>query len=201
MGEYGPLLSAPIIERAAERTLRTWLGAYTGEALVQAGEDRFGLPDPSDFVRVVDTNELPPESQFALALTSVAGTDGDASANPGDPGSYSAIWTLRAGVVVLMPNWTQTREAAQFYAAGTFCLAHKGLDGLSDATVRWRAEEYVEVGKAPRTMMLGLGRFWIYVPDARALYGGPDTPPDDGERPEGEPGPEVQSVRVDVDRI
>jgi hypothetical protein len=197
--DYGPIRSAPIIERAAARTLGEWFGAYLGETLVQAGFDRYGLPTPDDIVRVVDTGSWPMESNLAVAMIAVSSMEALRQGG----GMYGASISLRAGVATTYEDYAKTREAAQLYAAATLCLAHKGLDGFDEAVVTWEGEGYERLRETDeRTLMLGVGLFTVSFPDARAMFGGPDEPPDDpDDRPEGTPPTLVETVNVDADKL
>jgi hypothetical protein len=200
---YGPLISTPVIEAAAVETMRLYLPGYLGDALAQAGHPRDALPDPEDTFVTSDEAEQAPESQFALAVVATPGTDGDATMGAGTNPRYGLVWDLIAGVVCGMNDYLQTRYAAGFYAASTHCLAHKGLTAperlvgatadlpaataaiIESATVRLRGEQIRRrANDGDRTILLGSGRFRVWIGDARAVWGGPDFPPDPGERPE-----------------
>jgi hypothetical protein len=223
MPPYGPLISTPIIEAGALETLRLYLPAYLGDALAQAGHDRFALPDPEDTHTASDEIEQAHESQFSLLVVATPGTDGDAQINGGAPydATYSARWELITGVVCNMTDYIDTRHAAGFYAASTMCLAHKGLTApeglpgaetalpeptaqlLTSCSVEWLGEQIRNrtPDGSQRTVMLGSGRFHVWVPDARARWGGPATPPPAPERP----GPDLEgspeTVNVETEKV
>lgn len=199
---YGRLVSAPIIERAVEATLRAWLGQYLGEVLAQAGHPRDALPDPTGVVRSTGdwgTEDTPP----LLIVVSPGTTDAERR-----PDGYRATWNVTAMIVTTMPTRLEVREAAQFYAAALYCLAHKGID-LTGASVRWQGEDLAPVRRPgdDRTMLAGQAHFTITVAGARSLQGGPELPPDPdpvtGEVPrDPSPGapplPDTAFIEVDV---
>lgn len=193
MAEYGRLLSAPILERAVEETLRTWMPAYLGEVLAQAGHGRFDLPDPSDMVRQSEF-DWPVEAQIALVVITSPGTTGDAVRGPE---GYDATWDVRAGVVADLGEYTGTREAMQFYAAAAgSALTHRGVP-VEGASVRWLGENWgVLAERDSRTLMGGEARCAITVQEARSLYGGPLEPPDPQTRPEAQPDPSTPPLIV-----
>jgi hypothetical protein len=170
---YGRLVSAPMIERAVEATLRVWLGQYIGEVLAQAGHPRDALPDPTDLVRA-SGHDWDSESAPPLAIVVSPGTTDVRRV----PNGYTATWSVTAMVVASMPTRLQVREAAQFYAAALYCLEQKGID-LDGATVRWQGEELAPVRRPgdDRTQLAGQAHFAVMVEGARALHGGPADPP------------------------
>ena len=195
---YGPIRSMPMIERALARTFGTWFGAYLGDTLHQFGLDRMGLPSPSDIVRVVDIDSWPMESNLAVGLIAIPGGEVVPQGGP----LYGMNYEMRAGVAATMGDYRETREAAQFYAAATVCLAHRGAEGLPDVRVTHTGEGLMRLrAEDERTLMLGFGTFLVSVPDARALHGDPAEPPDPpGDRPEDSSDPPADSVRIDVER-
>ena len=189
---YGPLVSAPTVERGVETCLRYWLGPYVGEALAQNGHDRTHLPDPTDLVRVAEFTAQPPQGVVAMVVVATPGTVGDAES---DGEFYTLTWDIRATILADLGDRLLSREAAQMYAAaaGT-ALAHQGVaaveadlktwatddDGnlltLAGSSVRLRGETYREIRQLPGVIG-GEARVTVTVEGARALHGGPETPP------------------------
>jgi hypothetical protein len=189
---YGRIVSAPMIERGIEVTLRYWLGPYVGEALAQLGQDRGGLPDPDAIQRLARVDDFREGEQVAMVVIATPGTVGNAERTES---GYAGMWEVQAGIVCDLGDPLATREAAQVYAAaiGT-CLAHQGCaavepDGVTWSTddhdrtqtlegshTWWAGEGYQPVPRRP-DVYFGGATLMVRVDDARATWGGPDEPP------------------------
>lgn len=220
---YGRIVSAPMIERGVEVTLRYLLGPYVGEVLEQMGLDRWTLPDPTDVQRLARVDQFREGEQVAMVVIASPGTVGDAKR---EADSYTLTWEVQAGIVCDLGDPLKTREAAQMYAAAIgACLAHQGCaavepdgrtwaqDGVTDEYLLLEGSHtwYVGEGYQPvptrPDLMMGGATAMVRVQGARSLYGGPEAPPDAddaGVRPrtsldEPEAGPLTGSA--DVERL
>lgn len=216
---YGRIVSAPMIERGLECTLRAWLGPYVGEALEQAGHPRDALPDPADLVRVSEfPRDIPAGSPITLVIVATPGTEGQAVR---EPTGYTATWDVRAAILANLGDRLESREAAQFFAAAAgAAMTHQGVavveadmrtwstddDGrlliLPGSSVKWRGETYramVDRGSGTLQAIAGEARVSVIVQGARSAWGGPELPPVPPRDPAvpGVSGPVVPSPLVD----
>lgn len=202
----GRIVSASSLEDAVEDTLRLWLPFYLGEVTEQnpplevVGDVRQVLLDPAGIVRT-SAIDWPIETAPTTVMLASPGMAADTS--PGLDGSVRASWTFTLAIFATMPERTDTRRAAQLYAAAlSTTMTAKGLE-VDGASVRFVREMYDgRPARDARTQVLAYAEFVVDIEDARPGMGtGPVVPPPGRDpAPVLTDGPEVEVV-VTHDRV
>lgn len=205
---FGPLVHAGQVEDAALLTLQKWLRTHLGEAEQRFGYSPESLPDAGSWsvVPSIDDIDKWPENHPPAILLLSPGLL-ESPRRTGD-GVYSAMWDLRAGVVVSAKEGFALRAARVYAAAIRQCLLQHVWEGTLDVVGSgWTGERYDVIdADERRTLAAAVLQFYAVIDAVVSEHDGPTIPeplpdPPDGGRPTYPDAPTAETIGITVDQI
>lgn len=200
MSQYGPLIDAGDVERAALDTIKIWLNSYLHETEDRKGLDRGFLARPRSFARVNQLNDFE-EGQLPAVLVIAPGLSEEPV--PDGEGNYRAKWAVAVGTVVSARGsrgGETARDLAQTYGATIRALmVQKGSLGGFATRTEWADERNDNLGvQNQRSIAVSREVFVVEVREVVNRRVGPAEPDPDTDSPHGDFGV-AESVEYDLD--
>lgn len=197
MGEFGPMIHAAQVERAARETLQEYLPWYLAAMERDLGLAPRTLPNVRSWIVSSDVDRWQEEALPSVLLLST----GLAEAPRRDgKGSYSARFALGVAIVATAPKADKADELAKILTAvvRTILVQQGSLGGFAAAT-DWEDERYDVLPNRSRSLAAGQIVTSVQVDDVAAVRSGPrGTPPEDPYGTPSGPRPIVQDATATV---